>query len=211
MPTIPVETRVTASEAKGLMAEARRAAKDGTGKMAHLVETTSEINKSSKEIAKIIKTIDDIAFQTNLLALNAAVEAARAGMHGKGFAVVAGEVRNLAGRSAQAARETTELIETSLKSIGEETEAVQQTAAILDDIVTNVNKVGALVEEMHQANQDQSGGISQINEGLKQIESVTQRNLAGAEQTAAATQELSGQAELVEKLLTRFTVKNGTE
>ncbi|MFH1135117.1 MAG: methyl-accepting chemotaxis protein [Pseudomonadota bacterium] len=199
----------TAAEAKKLMNETRGAAEDGSKKMARLVEANSAINASSREIAKIIKTIEGIAFQTNLLALNAAVEAARAGKHGKGFAVVAGEVRNLAGRSARAAQETTALIEASIANIEQETTAVYQTAGFLDAIVERVNKAGQLVEEIHRAGQDQADGILQITQGLEQIESVTQKNLAVAEQTSSAAEELTRQAAVVKELMARFQLKDG--
>ncbi|MEI6128067.1 MAG: methyl-accepting chemotaxis protein, partial [Pseudomonadota bacterium] len=162
-----------ASQANKLASEARDAAEKGNSQMSKMVTAMGEINQSSQNIAKIIKVIDEIAFQTNLLALNAAVEAARAGKHGKGFAVVAEEVRNLAARSAKAAKETAELIEGSVKKVEGGTQIANQTAEALKEIVGVAGKVSDLVAEIAAASNEQAQGVSQITIGLGQIDQVT--------------------------------------
>ena len=152
------------------------------------------IKTSSDDIAKIIRTIDEIAFQTNILALNAAVEAARAGEAGMGFAVVADEVRNLAQRSAQAAKETDSKIKGAVAKIGEGVEISDNVAHMLDDIVTKVRQVDELVAQVSTASREQTQGISQVNAAMSQIDGVTQRNAANAEQSASAAEEMNSQA-----------------
>lgn len=196
-----------ASRANQLTLTARQAAEKGNAQMGEMIDAMSSINDSSKEIAKIIKTIDAIAFQTNLLALNAAVEAARAGKHGKGFAVVAQEVGSLAGRSAKAARETAELIEASVKNVKNGSEIVDRTAAALVEIVEGTAQAAELVGGIAEASNQQALGITQINQGLGQVEQVTHQNTANAEQTASTAEELSGQAEQLRHILTRFSLK----
>ena len=197
-----------AQQADQVSKSSRDSAEKGNKQMEDMITAMKEINDSSKEIAKIIKAIDEIAFQTNLLALNAAVEAARAGKHGKGFAVVAQEVRGLAGRSAKAANETTELIENSMKKVSRGAEIVDDTALSLKEIVDGVSKVTDIVGEIAAASNEQSKGISEINTGLKQIEQVTQSNTSNAEQTASAAVELSGLAQNLKEMLAGFKLKD---
>ncbi len=198
-----------AGQADQLSNVAREAATTGVDQMNTMTSAMSEISQSSEEIAKIIKVIDDIAFQTNLLALNAAVEAARAGKHGKGFAVVAEEVRNLAGRSAKAASETALLIEGSLEKVENGTDIAEHTSDSLAAIVAGVTQASDLVGEIAAASNEQAQGISEVSEGLKQIDAVTQKNTASSEETASASQDLSGQASTLQQLLTRFQLVGG--
>lgn len=194
--------------AKNLANKAKLTAESGNFQMRKMVESINEINSSSEKISKIIKVIDEIAFQTNLLALNAAVEAARAGKHGKGFAVVAEEVRNLAARSAQAAKETTAMIEESLKKVSEGVKSSQETEKSLTLIVEESNKVTDLVSEISSASNVQSNSVSQIVIALSQIDQVTQRNTASAEESASAAEELSSQAEELQTQINKFKLAN---
>jgi methyl-accepting chemotaxis protein len=196
-----------ATQANQLSAQARDAAGKGNAQMKEMMTAMDEINASGQNISKIIKVIDEIAFQTNLLALNAAVEAARAGQHGKGFAVVAEEVRNLAARSAQAARETADLIEGSVEKAENGVGIAQRTAEALSEIVDGITKTTDLVGEIAAASNEQSQGIGQINQGLSQIESVTQQNTANAEESAAASEELASQAQHLSRMLQNFRLK----
>jgi methyl-accepting chemotaxis protein len=196
-----------ANEANQLTAEAKKGVERGNQQMQGMVAAMGEINEASQNISRIIKVIDEIAFQTNLLALNAAVEAARAGRHGKGFAVVAEEVRNLAGRSAKAARETSELIEGSVEKAANGSEIANQTAGVLDEIAKGIIRASSLINEIAIASNEQAEGITQINKGLNQIDQVTQQNTAQAEESAAAAQELSAQAVQLQAMLGRFTLK----
>jgi len=193
-----------ANQADKLAGQTRDAAKKGNTQMEDMVQAMNDISESGQNISKIIKVIDEIAFQTNLLALNAAVEAARAGRHGKGFAVVAEEVRNLAARSAKAAKETAELIEGSVEKTKNGSEIADRTSEALKEIVTSVSKVTDLVGEIATASNEQAEGISQVNEGLSQIDQVTQQNTASAEESAAASEELSSQATQLQEMLSRF-------
>jgi len=182
-------------------------AEKGDLQMNEMINAVNEIDKASGEIGKIIKTIDDIAFQTNILALNAAVEAARAGEHGKGFAVVAEEVRNLAGKSASAAKDTVNIIQNSLEKTKLGTKIASETAASLKEIVSGINESNALIGEIAEHSGEQARRLRQINTGVEQVEQVVRQNSKAAEDSAAASQELSGQAALLEEMVSRFKLK----
>ncbi len=199
----------SADQANALSKQAKQFAEQGNTEMAAMVGAMGEINSASHNISKIIKVIDEIAFQTNLLALNAAVEAARAGQHGKGFAVVAEEVRNLAARSAKAARETAVLIEGAVTKAKNGSNIAQATEKALDEIVSTVTRVTDLVEEISVSSREQAEGISQVNQGLTLIDQVTQQNTASAEESAAASEELSAQAGHLRQMLARFVLRSG--
>jgi methyl-accepting chemotaxis protein len=184
-----------AQQANTLAGEARQSADSGTNAMQRMNTAIQDIQKSSDETSKIIKVIDEIAFQTNLLALNAAVEAARAGEAGKGFAVVAEEVRNLAMRSAEAAKNTSSLIEESVKNSNNGVDIANEVGKVLGEIVASVGKTTNLVGEIAAASQEQAQGIDQVNGAVTQMDKVTQQNAANAEESASAAEELSAQAE----------------
>ncbi len=176
--------------------------------MQEMIRAISEISDKSAQIGRIIKTIDDIAFQTNILALNAAVEAARAGAAGKGFAVVADEVRNLAGKSAQAASETTELIESSISAVLNGTRIADETAESLSSVVTGASKITSLMQDISKASNEQANSIGQVTQGIEQISGVVQTNSATAEESAAASEELSAQAQLLNSLVSKFKMRH---
>lgn len=174
--------------------------------MNQMLDAMNDINKTSHEISKIIKVIDDIAFQTNILALNAAVEAARAGAAGKGFAVVADEVRSLASKSAEAASQTASLIENSLKSVSQGAKYAQQTSGSLNEIVEKAKKINDIVKDISTASEQQAESISQINSGIDQISAVVQNNTATAEESAAASEELSNQSLILRNMVSKFKI-----
>ncbi|MBU3127596.1 methyl-accepting chemotaxis protein [Clostridium tagluense] len=204
------QNAVNASQANELALNAKEGAALGNSHMKEMLKSMEEINESSSSISKIIKVIDDIAFQTNMLALNAAVEAARAGQHGKGFAVVAEEVRNLAARSAKAAKETTDLVEGSIKKVEIGTKIANNTAESLDQIVVGISKAATLVGEIAAASNEQATAIYQINKGIEQVSDVVQTNSATAEQSAAASEELSSQASMLKSMVGKFNLKGGS-
>ena len=193
-------------DAAATMAETERLVSDANSALGQMLASMAAIKESSDHVSKIIKTIDELAFQTNILALNAAVEAARAGDAGMGFAVVADEVRNLAQRSAQAARDTADLIEGSIASTNEGRQRVSQMSTAIEAITQSAGKVRGLVDAVSVASREQSHGIDQVAHTITQMEKITQTTAATAEESAAASEELSGQAstamEVVHQLAT---------
>ena len=177
-----------------LMKESRQMVERANGSMTELIQSMEDISKASDETSKIIKTIDEIAFQTNLLALNAAVEAARAGEAGAGFAVVANEVRNLAMRAAEAAKNTSALIEGTVKKVKEGSELVERTHGAFSEVSKSAAKVADLVSEIAAASNEQAQGIDQINRAVTEMDKVTQQTAANAEESASASEEMNAQA-----------------
>ncbi len=188
-------------QAAQLSEQAKTSADKGNSEMQEMMGSMQEIKKSSDQIAKIIKVIDDIAFQTNILALNAAIEAARAGEAGMGFAVVAEEVRNLAQRSAQAAKDTTAIIESNIELSNKGVTVAERVREALNEITAQAKKVSELMEEISAASQEQAQGVEQVNKAMAQMETVTQQNAASAEESASAAEELSAQAESMRKII----------
>ncbi|MGE4485247.1 MAG: methyl-accepting chemotaxis protein [Oscillospiraceae bacterium] len=188
----------------------KKDAETGNVQMTEMLRAMDNINASSDSISKIIKVIEDIAFQTNILALNAAVEAARAGQYGKGFAVVAEEVKNLAGQSAKAAKETTDLIENSIKSVEAGTKIANGTAGALGKIVSGISKASELIDDITTASNEQASALEEINQGIMQISQVVQSNAAASEECAAASEELSSQADSLKENVSIFKLNTGS-
>ena len=193
-----------AERAASLSNEIKDKAEKGSRQMGEMMSAVNEISAASSSINKVIKVIDDIAFQTNILALNAAVEAARAGQHGKGFAVVAEEVRNLAAKSAEAAKDSGSLIDNSIEKASLGVRIAGETAESLTEIVSGINESHQLISDIARSSEDQSQGIAYINDGVSQVAQVVQHNSATAEEEAAASQEMSGQSALLEQLISQF-------
>ncbi|HEY3786324.1 MAG TPA: methyl-accepting chemotaxis protein [Steroidobacteraceae bacterium] len=206
MTTTVKQNADNAGQANQLAIAARDQAEKGGTVVNQAVKAMADINDASKKIADIIGVIDDIAFQTNLLALNAAVEAARAGEQGRGFAVVASEVRSLAGRSATAAKEIKELIQDSVRKVGDGSVLVTQSGQTLEKIVSAVKKVSDIVAEIAAASREQSSGIEQVNRAVMQMDDLTQQNAALVEQATAASQAMAEQVRSLNQMLERFRI-----
>ncbi|MBN2397619.1 MAG: Cache 3/Cache 2 fusion domain-containing protein, partial [Deltaproteobacteria bacterium] len=198
-----------ANQADSLMKDANRVVIQADQSMTELTGSMEDISKASEETSKIIKTIDEIAFQTNLLALNAAVEAARAGEAGAGFAVVADEVRNLAMRAAEAAKNTADLIEGSVKKIKEGSELVEKTNTAFGEVTKSAAKVGQLVGEIAAASAEQAQGIDQVNKAIAEMDKVTQQNASNAEESASASEEMNAQAAQLKDIATQLLATIG--
>jgi methyl-accepting chemotaxis protein len=198
------ESAEKAGKAAELSNTIKSNAEEGSRHMDEMITAVSEIDEASQSIGKVIKTIDDIAFQTNILALNAAVEAARAGQHGKGFAVVAEEVRNLATKSAEAAKDTGAMIANTIQKAELGTRIAGDTAASLKEIVAGINESSQLIVEIAKSSGEQSQSIVQINTGMQMVADIIQQTSAIAEESAAASEEMSGQAHHLEELLNQF-------
>lgn len=198
-----------ANEAANLVARAIEDVKQGNKQMSDMMTAMQDINKSSESISKIIKTIDDISFQTNILALNAAVEAARAGEAGKGFAVVAEEVRSLASKSAEAAAETTALIEDSINKVNSGSKIVDETAKAMEEISNVVKDSETIINGIAESSNYQATAVGQIEQAITQVSQVVQTNSATSEQCAAASEELSNQASRMREMLSIYNLGDG--
>ncbi|MGE5582305.1 MAG: methyl-accepting chemotaxis protein [Bacillota bacterium] len=199
------QNNANTKQAAQLSGSTKEAAEKGNQQMQEMMAAIGDIKKSSDQIGKIIKVIDDIAFQTNILALNAAVEAARAGEAGMGFAVVAEEVRNLAQRSAQAAKDTTAMIEKNIEMSGNGVAVAEKVRDALNEITTQAKKVSELMDEIAAASQEQLQGIEQVNKAIAQMETVTQQNASTAEESASASEELSAQAQNLREIVRQLS------
>jgi methyl-accepting chemotaxis protein len=208
MASMTKQNAENANQAKTLAGEANSNAAQGKQAMSRMSESINKIKESSDQTAKIVKTIDEIAMQTNLLALNAAVEAARAGEAGRGFAVVAEEVRNLAQRSAEAAKNTANMIEESVKNAEDGVKIAGEVAQSFESIATGNAKVNDLIAEIAAASGEQSQGIDQVNTAVAEMDKVTQQNAANSEESASAAEELSSQAEELQSMVAQFTLTN---
>ncbi len=191
-------------QAQALSTQTTKGVTDGNQQMQLMTKSMETISNTSSEVSKVIKVIDEIAFQTNLLALNAAVEAARAGKYGKGFAVVAEEVRNLASRSANAAKDTTQLIENSIKEVASGVENASKTAEVLGGIMGDIEKVNDFIGEIAAASQEQVSGVNEVNTSLTNVNNVIQQNSSISEESASASTELSAQATELQKMVRIF-------
>ncbi|MEF9983627.1 MAG: methyl-accepting chemotaxis protein [Oscillospiraceae bacterium] len=202
------ETATHSKQANSLTLQSAEALNESSRQMNNMITAMNDIAGSSSQISNIIKTIDNIAFQTNILALNAAVEAARAGEAGKGFAVVADEVRNLAQKSAEAAKNTTVLIENSVLSVDKGTLIANETAKSLEAVVENSSKIGVIIADIAKVADEQAIGASQISQGIEQISEVVQTNSATSEESAAASEQLNSQASMLKELISQFKLSN---
>ena len=211
MSSMTKQNALNAREAKGVSEQARDSADKGVESMSRMSSAINKIKSSSDSTAKIVKTIDEIAFQTNLLALNAAVEAARAGDAGKGFAVVAEEVRNLAMRSAEAAKNTANLIEDAVKNSENGVAINAEVLKNFHEIAEKTNKVSQVVAEIAAASEQQDEGISQVNKAVEQLNQVTQQNAANAEESASAAEEMSSQSEEMRSMVASFKLTGSGE
>ncbi|MDR2532474.1 MAG: methyl-accepting chemotaxis protein [Oscillospiraceae bacterium] len=205
------ENAVMADRAANLAVTIKANAEKGSNQMTEMIDAVKEINQASQNISKVIKIIDDIAFQTNILALNAAVEAARAGQHGKGFAVVAEEVRNLAAKSAEAAKDTDEMISSSIEKAELGSRIAGETAASLEEIVAGIVESSKIVGDIARYSNEQSTSIAEIDAGINQVANVIHQNSATAEESAAASQEMSSQSKVLEELIMQFQLRGGRQ
>jgi methyl-accepting chemotaxis protein len=211
MSSMTKQNTLNAKEAKGVAEQARGSADKGVESMNRMSSAINQIKSSSAATAKIVKTIDEIAFQTNLLALNAAVEAARAGDAGRGFAVVAEEVRNLAMRSAEAAKNTANLIEEAVKNSENGVVINAEVLKNFQEITERTNKVSQVVAEIAAASDQQDQGISQLNKAVEQLNQLTQQNAANAEESASAVEEMSSQSEEMRSMIAGFKLTGSAE